>query len=386
MKSYWAVLPVIIALSIFWRSEFWILLCVIIDYYTPWVAFESPLYHFYHKILVSRLSEKPEIPLLELTAAEATHDRVFAASKGYTEPIVIRNLLGNSSAVQNWANPDWWINNYGDEELLCGTLNEVEGEECTVKGFFNSLKAGKPFYVSGASSIFERHPELFNMIDNEATRAIEPAFRTASQIFMGLPDMGSDIHCAIGINVFRQIVGQKKWWFIPPHQTKYLKPSWNSNGFSAHTMTKVGKGGEEPSPWLSKLVRYTTVLSPGDVLLNPPWYWHGIINQGVPGSQDLVIGSPVRFSKDAARNAAFKTNFAYTTNALWVVYLKYGIQAFRPGFKPNLEKNIAENRKSRDVELDNRELSKRAKLVDSLPAATGGKKIAEEADVFDEAE
>jgi hypothetical protein len=39
------------------------------------------------------------------------------------------------------------------------------------------------------------------MIDNEAIRSIEPGKRTATQIFMGVTDMGSDIHCAIAINV-----------------------------------------------------------------------------------------------------------------------------------------------------------------------------------------
>ena len=39
------------------------------------------------------------------------------------------------------------------------------------------------------------------MIDSEKVRSIEPGKRTATQIFMGVPDMGSDIHCAIAINV-----------------------------------------------------------------------------------------------------------------------------------------------------------------------------------------
>lgn len=199
--TFWAILPVIVALSIVFRPEFWVLLCVVIDYYTPWVLFESTGYDMYHNFLVSRLTEKPEIPLPELTAAEASHDAVYKASNGYTFPVVIRNLLGNTTGVQNWGKPDWWIRNYGDDELLCGTLNEVEGDECTVRGFFKSLQAGRPFYVSGASSIFENHPELHDMIDNEATRALDPGFRIATQIFLGFPGMGSDIHTAIGVNV-----------------------------------------------------------------------------------------------------------------------------------------------------------------------------------------
>ncbi len=201
MKSYWAVVTVIVALSIVYRAEFWVVTCVVLDYYTPWVLFESKAYDVYHNFLVSQLSEKPEIPLPELQASEATYDSVRLASNGYTFPVVIRNLLGNTTAVQNWGNKEWWIKNYGDEELLCGTLSEVEGDECTVRGFFNSVEKGRAFYVSGASAIFEKHPELHEMIDNEAVRALEPGKRIASQIFMGLPGSGSDIHCAIGVNM-----------------------------------------------------------------------------------------------------------------------------------------------------------------------------------------
>jgi uncharacterized RmlC-like cupin family protein len=36
----------------------------------------------------------------------------------------------------------------------------------------------------------------------------------------------------------------------------------------------VGKNGEKMSPWMNKLERYTVTLQPGDLLMNPPWFWH----------------------------------------------------------------------------------------------------------------
>lgn len=142
---------------------------------------------------------------------------------------------------------------------------------------------------------------------------------------------------------FRQVTGRKKWWFIPPSETPYLVPSVNVNGFSAHSLTKVGKFGGEPSPWMSKLIRYTIVLNPGDVLVNPPWFWHGILNLGE--SDEVIIGSPVRYSKGVARDAAFKNNALYHVNALWVLYQKYGNKNM------NLQTDIASNRKQRSTEI-----------------------------------
>ena len=95
-------------------------------------------------------------------------------------------------------------------------------ENCTVAAFFQAIENGKPFYISGASVIFENNPALHDMIDNEQIRSIglyiasfrfsiflikwlppsiEPGFRTATQVFMGVPSMGSDIHAAMGINM-----------------------------------------------------------------------------------------------------------------------------------------------------------------------------------------
>eukprot|EP01031_Cornospumella_fuschlensis_P038333 gene38333-46584_t len=345
---YSLFIPVLIVVSLVYWPLFWVNIFVLVDFYTPWVLFESPLYDKYHHFLVSRLTEKPEIPLPEISAADATYEYLYNVSHGFTFPVVIRGLLGNTSAVQLWQNHDWWVSNYGHEELLCGTLQRVV-ENCTVAAFFEGVRTGNAFYISGASEIFVRHPELHDMVDNDAIKALEPAARTATQVFMGLPNMGSDIHAAVGVNIFRMVAGRKKWWFIPPSQTPYLKPSININGFSAHTQTLVGKDGAAPSPWLSKLVRYTSVLNPGDVLVNPPWFWHGILNLGQPG--DLVIGSPTRYGQGDAKTAATRNNLLYTLNAAVTLFRQLGFEglmAASAGEKFNLQAAIANNRRDRE--------------------------------------
>eukprot|EP01031_Cornospumella_fuschlensis_P044849 gene44849-54855_t len=98
--GYIVLLPVLVALSLVYLPSFWVNLFVLVDFYTPWVLFDSPLYDAYHNFLISRLTEKPEIPLPEITAAEASFDKLKALSKGFTVPIVIRQLMGNTSAVQ----------------------------------------------------------------------------------------------------------------------------------------------------------------------------------------------------------------------------------------------------------------------------------------------
>lgn len=119
------------------------------------------------------------------------------------------------------------------------------------------------------------------------------------------------------------ITGRKKWWLIPPSQTPYIRPALNKNGFSAHTLTKVGKeDGGVPSPHMNKLVRYTVELNPGDVLLNPAWFWHGIKNLG-EDPNELVIGVPTRYRIKYSL-PAFKNNFLFTTIALKAIADRFG--------------------------------------------------------------
>jgi hypothetical protein len=177
---------------------------------------------------------------------------------------------------------------------------------CTVRESFGSLgkSDGSKLYISGESKLFVKRPELNDMVKSDFLDSIAPGPRVFTQIFMGFAGMGSDVHCAIGTNIFRQIAGRKKWWLIPQSQAPYLYPSLNQNGtekyilrfhftfihifisirhsvttgFSMHTLTKIGKGIEEQSPWMKKVERYTVVLEPGDILLNTAWYLHGIVN------------------------------------------------------------------------------------------------------------
>lgn len=323
----------------------WIYVFMSADYLTPWKIFDSPTFDAYHDFLLSRMTERDELPIPILHANNFTKEDVVRLSKGYTFPIVIRELLVNTSGVEKWPNADWWVENYKDEQILCGTLDSVR-DECTIGDFFTEVKNGNPFYISGASKIMTRNPQLADMVEDERIAQIEPGERVSTQIFMGLKDMGSDIHSAMGVNIFRQMVGSKKWWFIPPSQTPFLKPSMNVNGFSAHTHTMVGKSGEQESPWMKKIERYTAVLQPGDVLINPPWFWHGIVNQG-ESADSLVVGVPTRYSGPASIKAAFMSNPFMTLFAGAVIYIKYGGPEQFKAQGDILEDKINANRKAR---------------------------------------
>ncbi len=119
-------------------------------------------------------------------------------------------------------------------------------------------------------------------------------------------------------------------------------------------MAQVGKDGEQESAWLKKLERYTAVLYPGDVLINPPWFWHGILNVPNDGNiskvenhpdlvTDLVIGVPTRYQGIQGFVAAVRSNPMLTLTA-------FGVMAYNKATglsKGSLEQKINDNRVAR---------------------------------------
>jgi hypothetical protein len=81
-------------------------------------------------------------------------------------------------------------------------------------------------------------------------------------------------------------------------------------------------------------------------LINPPWFWHGIINQG-EASNELVIGVPTRYGGMTSSVAAFKSNPFLTLFALGVINIKYGGIAKFKNATDLLEDKIMANRAAR---------------------------------------
>jgi len=341
---------------------FWHIIMVV-DYLSPadgWKMFSSPMVQKYHEYLLSRLPEIPEREAIILPLETVTKESLRIASKGYTVPVVIRGALPDLVALKQWTNKTWWLENYGNEEVLCKYVEGIKDGDspaCTVRDAFGSLTTNDRngrLYISGESKIFVRRPELEAMVSSPFLESLAPGKRVFTQLFMGFPGMGSDVHAAIGCNFFRMISGRKRWWVIPQSQTPYVYGSINANGFSAHTKTRVGKGTEKPSPWFNKLERYTVMLEPGDFLLNTAWYWHGIINYNSVGSNDpdeLVIGVPTRYAIQYSL-PAFKSNFVLTTVALAAIQKNYnGVGTFTSN-PANLQSGIERARNTRASQIN----------------------------------
>jgi hypothetical protein len=337
-----AVVVVFVASSLWLFPSIVVHILILIDYFTPFDAFKSPLALRYHDFLVNALPDVPEKEPLILTICDVDKDSFKFASRGYTVPVVIRNAVGNSTAVKKWGNVSWWVNTYGQENVLCKGSDTIEPINCSIE----EALLGKSMYISGETNIFTRHKELHDDLSTSTLDNLFDGRRVFTQIFMGYGGMGSDVHSAMGCNMFSQIVGSKTWYIFPNSQTPYLIPSMNPNGLSAYTLTRIGKGSEDPSPWVRKLERYVVTLHPGDVLLDSPWFWHAVINNGSP--DDLVLGVPTRYATPLFRSS-FRNNWVLSLLSVLSITTKFGMERFLSSpdkFQSSLESSRESRAKS----------------------------------------
>jgi hypothetical protein len=143
-------IPALIVFTLIYLPNFWIYVFMSVDYLTPWVLFESKAFDAYHNFLLERRVESPELKIAELHANNFTKEDVQRLSHGFTVPVIIREVLVNSSAVAEWPNQEFWTTKYPKEEILCGTLDFVR-DSCTIQDFYDEVS--RPQYLSLSLSL-----------------------------------------------------------------------------------------------------------------------------------------------------------------------------------------------------------------------------------------
>lgn len=170
-----------------------------LDVFTPWNIFESTLWRSYHDYVLSRLPEREALSLPTVDGNDFTIEDIRRVSKDFSWPIIIKGLCSDCPALEKWKSKKWWEEKYGNEEILCGSQHKVR-ENCTISTFFDDVANGDAAYVAGDSEIFNRHPDLLAMVNNDKFGWV-PEINFFNQLYMGMGGMGTDIHCAGGINV-----------------------------------------------------------------------------------------------------------------------------------------------------------------------------------------
>jgi hypothetical protein len=98
-----------------------------------------------------------------------------------------------------------------------------------------------------------------------------------AKMYVGGPNTATSLHCAGISNLFVQVYGRKKWVLIPPKFTPFMYPA-PTRGINWQSRVDFRNPDYAACPLYRYVDRYETVLEPGDVLWNPPFVWHGVMN------------------------------------------------------------------------------------------------------------
>ncbi len=202
-------------------------------------------------------------------------------------PVVFEGVASEWTCCKEWS-IEYFRELHGKDEIVRVNQNKMEEEYYTStlsEVLTNILNGTDDYYRFYA--LLERHPEHvkdfdFNwLIKHRIFKSIFEAF----QVFIGGPNSETVLHNANQSNLFTQVYGEKKWMLIPNYYTPVIDPSPINSIYRGAPYKSGDKPFDpfnptfEPPYDLFRYVdMYTVTLKPGDVLWNPPYFWHAVKN------------------------------------------------------------------------------------------------------------
>ncbi|MEQ9403457.1 MAG: cupin-like domain-containing protein [Cyclobacteriaceae bacterium] len=223
------------------------------------------------------------------------------------QPLVIKNYLGDAPILERTSS-ERLISDHGEKEILCiqpdnvtGAKAEsnlgqnIESKTTTLKDFLTSPEY-ENYYINNFYGLFDNEDFLKYGKGKELEELIGKP-NVLSQWFVARRNnTGSTLHCAPPDNMFLNVKGRKEWYFIHPSYTPIMEPSMTKYGVYCISDLEESFEGDfyenlvKKYPHMKHVPVYKTVLEEGDMLFNPPWWWHRVCNLS-----PQTIGIAVRF-------------------------------------------------------------------------------------------
>lgn len=202
-------------------------------------------------------------------------------------PVVMEGAAKDWPCVQKWS-LEYFKELHGDDEIFLVDANpDKDYERITLADVIDNIRSGGKKYFRFYPFLV-RHPEHIKDFDYQwfKDRKTKSMFADAFQVFMGGEGTFSDLHNANPPNLFVQVYGEKKWILYSHYYTPIIDPKPVNNIYrEAPGKRKDGAPfnpfkGDYNAPYeLYKYIDgYEVHLKPGDILWNPPFYWHVVHN------------------------------------------------------------------------------------------------------------
>lgn len=231
--------------------------------------------------------EEPEAAIETYAAGELSMGDLEQLFSEDIRPIVIRGYAKDHDSVKLWS-PEFFKEHYGAYKIFFTSTQKIINEEGTnLADFVDSIIAGSKnrAYIENMSDIFNAYPELHQQLGIEKVETYfdnYASYHRIAQLFFGGLGTGAVFHCANELNCFFNIYGRKKWTFVHPKYSMAMGTTLMNKGYFVGSFVKhrSPKGYiEAHTPLYNRIPKLSIVLEPGDILFNPPWWWHAIDNK-----------------------------------------------------------------------------------------------------------
>lgn len=189
--------------------------------------------------------------------------------------------------MQKWS-LDYFKELHGEDEILLSgdNIREEAFETLKLKELIDNIQQGGSKYYR-FYPLLSRHPEHLKdfdykwLRDRKASKSLGEFF----QVFIGGKGTSTPMHNSTGGNLFTQVYGEKKFMLYPPNKTMIVDPEPGKNLHRSAPYKKADgpfdpfhPNYETPYTLFKYIDSYEAHLKPGDILFNPPHYWHAVSN------------------------------------------------------------------------------------------------------------
>ncbi len=210
-------------------------------------------------------------------------------------PFVIEGLASDTPACRKWSF-DYFAKQYGDADLVYGALDMAYQQPDLMSGKLRDLirrvEAGE-IYIDNNAAVTTRYPEIVEELELERFEQRLGMFPALIHHFFMGNTVAGGWHAANGDNLFFNVVGQKTWLLTHPKYSAWMPgvlhfagmngfPRWELDGGFCDRSNGLDPGIKERWPLFYRIPKFRAVLNPGDVLYNPPWWWHSVHNTAGP--------------------------------------------------------------------------------------------------------
>ncbi len=230
----------------------------------------------------------------------------------YGVPVVLEGAAKDWPCVKNWS-LQYFKDLHGDDEIVMVDQEYMENayEKLTLADVIDGIREGNGKYYR-FYPLLERHPE--HLLDFDYKWLLERrnpmTWFEAFQVFIGGDGTVTPLHNANQCNLFTQVHGEKQWVLYSHYYSSVIDPDPVRNVYrGAPYKTEEGPfdpfnpNFETPYTLYKYIDGFSVHLRPGDVLWNPPFYWHAVKNVGDS------IGVGYRWLPPMY---AYKTSFLYS--------------------------------------------------------------------------